>query len=223
MASHAKPDVLGTIAREGVVPVFYDPDVEIATAVADTLVAGGISTIELTNRGDGAIGVLAELIGHAHRNLPELIVGAGSIVDGSTAAHVIDLGVNFVFAPNFSPEVASACSLRNIPYVPGCGSMSEILTAYRAGCDFVKLFPANSVGGPAFLTAVRAPCPWVRAIPTGGVDPTVESLRSWYEAGAPAVGMGSKLVPDHLIAEKDFDGLKALVDATVAAVAEARS
>jgi 2-dehydro-3-deoxyphosphogluconate aldolase/(4S)-4-hydroxy-2-oxoglutarate aldolase len=222
LASHTKLEVLSTIAREGVVPVFYDPDVAVTAEVATTLVAGGISTIEFTNRGDGALDVFAGLIRDARRRLPELIVGAGSIVDGATAAHVIDLGASFVFGPSFSPEVASACHLRNVPYVPGCGTMTEILAAYRAGCDYVKLFPAASIGGPAFLEAVRAPCPWVRAIPTGGVEPTVESLRPWYRAGAPAVGMGSNLLPRALLDARDFEGLRALVDGTVAAITEAR-
>jgi len=205
-----------------VIPVFYDSDAAVTMEVATTLLAGGISTIEFTNRGDGALGVLADLVRDARHRLPELIVGAGSIVDGATAAHVIDLGANFVFGPSFSPDVAGACHLRNVPYVPGCGTMTEILAAYRAGCDYVKLFPAASIGGPAFLEAVRAPCPWVQAIPTGGVEPTVESMRSWYRAGAPALGMGSKLLPKRLVDAKDFDGLREQVDATVAAIAEAR-
>jgi 2-dehydro-3-deoxyphosphogluconate aldolase / (4S)-4-hydroxy-2-oxoglutarate aldolase len=223
VAVRTKADVLRTIADEGVVPVFYNPDIEVATEVATALVEGGITTLEFTNRGDGAIDVIERLIRSTRRRLPELVVGAGSIVDGATAAHVIDAGASFVFAPSFSADVAAACNLRNIPYVPGCGTVTEILAAYRAGCDLVKLFPAGSLGGPAFLSAVRAPCPWVRAIPTGGVEPTVDSLRSWYRAGAPAVGMGSKLFPRRIIEERDMDGLRALVTSTVAAVAEARN
>ena len=222
MAARSKADVLLTVADEGVVPVFYNADLDLVTGVAAALVAGGISTLEFTNRGDGAIDVMDRLIGYARRHLPELIVGAGSIVDGATAAHVIDIGASFVFAPGFSADVAKACNLRNVPYVPGCGTVTEILTAYQAGCDLVKLFPAGSLGGPGFLSAVRAPCPWVRAIPTGGVDPTVDSLRSWYRAGAPAVGMGSKLFPKRIIEERDFDGLRALIASTAAAVVEAR-
>ncbi len=223
MAGRTKLEVLDAIVRDGVVPVFFSPDVDVAREVAGALVAGGLSTLEFTNRGDGAIAVLAELIAQSRDRLPELIVGAGSVIDGATAAHVIDLGANFVFGPGFSAEVAGACNLRNIPYIPGCGTVTEILAAYRAGCDVVKLFPAGSLGGPAFLEAVRAPCPWVRAIPTGGVEPTVDSLRSWYRAGAPAVGMGSKLLPSGLVDERDFDGLRARIEATVAAVAEART
>ena len=222
MARRTRIEILNAIVHDGVVPVFYDPDVDVTREVAKALVVGGLSTIEFTNRGDGAVDVLAELIAQSRDSLPELIVGAGSIVDGATAAHVIDLGANFVFAPSFSREVARACHLRNVAYVPGCATMTEILDAYRVGCDFVKLFPASSIGGPGFLEAVRAPCPWVQAIPTGGVEPTVESLRSWYQAGAPAVGMGSKLLPKRLVEAQDTDGLRSLVETTVGAVAEAR-
>lgn len=218
-----KTEVLETISREGVVPVFHHSDADVVVEVARALVAGGLTTFEFTNRGDGAIKVLGDLVERTRHALPELIVGAGSIVDEASAAHVIDVGANFVFAPNFSADVAMACHVRNVPYVPGCGTLTEILDAYRAGCDLVKLFPANSIGGPAFLSAVRAPCPWVRAVPTGGVEPTVDSLRPWYEAGAPAVGMGSKLLPKDLVESRGFDALAEQVAATVAAVDEARS
>ena len=87
----------------------------------------------------------------------------------------------------------------------------------------VKLFPAESLGGPAFLSAVRAPCPWVRAIPTGGVEPTVASLKAWFDAGAPAVGMGAKLLPEELVAAGDWDAIERRVSETVAAVAQARA
>ena len=223
MASHSKAEVLATISREGVVPVFYNADVEVAKEVARRLVAGGISTIEFTNRGDGAVRVFAGLIAWARKELPELVVGVGTVTQAATAVHVLDLGANFVFAPNLNPEVAAVCNERNIPYVPGCGTLSEIQQAYRLGCDVVKLFPAGEVGGPAFLKAVRAPCPWVRAVPTGGVEPTVESLKGWYDAGAPAVGMGSRLLTKVLIANKDWDALERKVADTVAAVAAARS
>lgn len=223
MAGHTKSAVLSTIESDGVVPVFYNADLDLTKEVAQRLVAGGIHTIEFTNRGDGAIEVFADLARWARRELPDLIVGAGSVSEAATAAHLIDLGTNFVFAPSLNPEVAAVCNARNVPYVPGCGTLTEIQTAYRLGCDVVKLFPAGSIGGPAFLSAVRAPCPWVRGIPTGGVEPTVESMGAWFEAGAPAVGMGSKLLRKELIAERDFDGIEEAVANAVAAVAEARS
>jgi 2-dehydro-3-deoxyphosphogluconate aldolase/(4S)-4-hydroxy-2-oxoglutarate aldolase len=223
MTAHTKADVLVTISQDGVVPVFYNPDIEVTKEVARRLLAGGIRTIEFTNRGDGAVAVFAELIRWARKELPDLVVGVGSVTEATTAGHVIDLGANFVFAPSLSAEVAAVCNGRNIPYVPGCGTLTEIQAAYRLGCDVVKLFPADSIGGPSFLKAVRAPCPWVRAVPTGGVDPTVDSLKAWFEAGAPAVGMGSKLLTKELIVQQDWDGLEQKVAETVAAVAAARS
>ena len=223
MATHPKAEVLATIRADGVVPVFYDADIEVTREVARRVVAGGISTIEFTNRGDGAVRVFAELIAWARRELPELVVGVGTVTQAATAVHVIDLGANFVFAPNLDSEVAAACNQRNIPYVPGCGTLTEIQSAYRLGCDMVKLFPADAIGGPPFLKAVRAPCPWVQAVPTGGVEPTVESLRAWYDAGAPAVGMGSRLLPKDLITGGDWDALGQQVANAVAAAAAARS
>lgn len=223
MAAHAKVEVLATIRRDGVVPVFYDSDIDTTREVARRLVAGGISTIEFTNRGDGAVEVFADLVRWARRELPQLIVGVGSVTQAPTAGHVIDLGANFVFAPNLSADVSVICNERNIPYVPGCGTLSEIQAAYRLGCDFVKIFPAGPIGGPSFLSAVRAPCPWIQAVPTGGVDPTVESMKSWYDAGAPAVGMGSKLISKELLARGDWDALENKVRATASAVAQARN
>ena len=223
MASHSKAHVLSTIYRDGVIPVFYNADIEVTREVARRIVAGGLSTIEFTNRGDGAIEVFAELIRWARRELPELIVGVGSVGEATTAGHVIDLGANFVFAPCLAAEVAGVCNGRFIPYVPGCCTLTDIPRAYRFGCDVVMLFPAGSMGGPAFLSAVRAPCPWVQAVPTGGVEPTVESMRAWFDAGAPAVGMGSKLLPRAMIEARDWASIEQQVAATVAAVAAARN
>ena len=222
MAGHTKSAVLSTIESDGVVPVFYNADLELTKEVARQLVAGGIHTIEFTNRGDGAIEIFADLARWARQDLPDLIVGAGTVSEAATAVHLIDLGASFIFAPSLNAEVAAVCNARNVPYVPGCGTLTEIQTAYRLGCDVVKLFPAGSIGGPSFLSAVRAPCPWVRGIPTGGVDPTVESMGAWFKAGAPAVGMGSKLLRKELISARDFDGIEEAVSDAVAAVAEAR-
>ncbi|NNE97230.1 MAG: bifunctional 4-hydroxy-2-oxoglutarate aldolase/2-dehydro-3-deoxy-phosphogluconate aldolase [Acidimicrobiales bacterium] len=222
MASHSKASVLETIRHDGIVPVFHDADPTTCTEVAARVVAGGLSTLEFTNRGDGAMGRFQHLLQWASMNHRGLVLGVGSIVDPGTAAHAIDLGANFVFAPSFSAEVATVCNRRNIPYVPGCGTVTEVQRAYEAGCDIVKLFPAGQLGGPAFLKALRAPCPWVQAIPTGGVEPTEASLGAWYGAGAAAVGIGSKLLPSAMVTSGDWAGLESSVADAVAAVAAAR-
>lgn len=223
MAPHSKADVLAAMERDGVIPVFNHSDVAITTEVARCIVAGGLSTFEFTNRGEGALDVFAEFVTWARAELPDLVVGIGTVTESVAAVRAIDLGADFVFAPSLSGAVAVVCNSRDVPYVPGCGTVTEIQTAHDLGCHMVKLFPAESLGGPAFLSAVRAPCPWVRAIPTGGVEPTVASLKAWFDAGAPAVGMGAKLLPRELVAAGDWDAIERRVSETVAAVAQARA
>lgn len=223
MAVHSKTTVLSTIRADGIVPVFHHADQDVCREVASRVVAGGISTLEFTNRGDGAMERFADLHRWASTSLPSLVLGVGSVIDPGTAARAIDIGANFVFAPSFSSEVAKVCNRRNITYVPGCGTVTEIQRAYEAGVDVVKLFPAHQLGGAAFLRALRAPCPWVQAIPTGGVESEVDSLRTWFDAGAPAVGMGSKLLPAEMISTHDWGGLEEKVASAVSAVATARN
>lgn len=222
MATCSKARVLEAIETDGVIPVFYSADPNVMQAVARSVFSGGLSTLEITNRGDGAVELMADVLAWARDQLPSLIVGAGSVVEAATAAYLIDVGVNFVFGPCLSAEVAAVCHERNVPYVPGCGTMTEIQAAYRLGCDMVKLFPAGAIGGPSFLRAARAPCPWIRAIPTGGVEPTVESLQVWFDAGAPAVGMGSKLIAKTAVAAGDWAEIERAVSRAVTAVAAAR-
>ncbi|HEY6629522.1 MAG TPA: bifunctional 4-hydroxy-2-oxoglutarate aldolase/2-dehydro-3-deoxy-phosphogluconate aldolase [Acidimicrobiia bacterium] len=223
VAAHPKARILARISADGVVPVFYDGDIDLTKEVASRLVAGGLSTLEFTNRGDGAVAVFAQLVQWAHLELPALAIGMGSVIEAGTAGQAIDAGADFVFAPSLSAEVAAVCHARNVPYIPGCGTVTEILAAYRLGCDLVKLFPAGSLGGPTFLSSIRAPCPWIQAVPTGGVEPTVDSMKAWFDAGAPAVGMGSKLLPPQMIADEDWSGLQERIVATVAAVKTARA
>ena len=223
MAPHNNADVLATMERDGVVPVFNDADVGITKEVARCVVAGGLSTFEFTNRGEGALEVFAEFGKWATVELPDLIVGVGTVTEPDAAERAIELGANFVFAPSLSGAVAAVCTSRGILYVPGCGTVTEIQTAHDLGCQMVKLFPAEALGGPAFLNAVRAPLPWVRAIPTGGVEPTVASMKAWFDAGAPAVGMGSKLLPRDLVAVGDWAAIERRVAEAVAAVEQARA
>ena len=203
-------------------PVFNHPDIDVNRGVAQRIVAAGLSTIEFTLRGDEAMSAFAAFNEWARTELPGLSVGVGSVSNAAAAAEAIDLGATFVFAPYMDAEVAATCRARAVAYMPGCATVTEIQAARRLGCDVVKLFPAGSIGGPGFLRAIRAPCPWIRAVPTGGVEPTVESLTAWFDAGAHAVGMGSKLLPSDLIENRDWDAVQAQITATVAAVAEAR-
>lgn len=186
------------------VPVYYNSDIKVAKQVVRACYKGGVRVFEFTNRGDFAHEVFGELVKYAERECPELILGAGSVVDAATAALFIQLGANFIVGPLFNPEIAKVCNRRLIPYVPGCGSVSEIGFAQEAGCDLCKIFPAGNVGGSSFVKNIKAPMPWTLLMATGAVEPTEENLAAWFKAGVTCVGMGSKLFPKEAITSGDW-------------------
>lgn len=203
MARNNKLDVLNKMASAPMVPVFYNKDTEIAKGVVKACYDGGVRLFEFTNRGDFAHEVFAEVSKFVAKECPEMALGVGSIVEPATAALYMQLGADFVVGPLFNPEVAKVCNRRGVPYVPGCGSVSEIGFAQEAGCDVCKLFPGD-VLGPKMVKGLLAPMPWSKIMVTGGVEPTEQNLSSWFQAGVFAVGMGSKLFPKDKIAEKDW-------------------
>ena len=204
MAQHTRLHVLNTMVETGLIPVFYHPNVDTAKKIVDACIAGGVRVIEFTNRGDFAINVFTELRQHYAKVTPELVMGIGSVIDAPTAALYIANGADFVVGPILNAEAARLCNRRKIAYSPGCGSVSEISQAEELGVEIVKIFPGDTVGGPAFVKAVKGPCPWTRIMPTGGVDATEESIRAWFEAGVTCVGIGSKLITKQRVQAGDF-------------------
>ena len=203
MARFDKTTVLAKIAATGIVPVFYNGDAEVAKQVVKACYEGGVRAFEFTNRGDFAHEVFAEVVKFAARECPDMAVGVGSVVDAPTASLYIQLGACFVVGPLFNPDVAKVCNRRLIPYTPGCGSITEVGMAQEMGCDLCKVFPGD-VLGPKFVKGLMAPMPWSKIMVTGGVEPTVENLSSWFKAGAFAVGMGSCLFPKAVVASADW-------------------
>ncbi|MFG6427400.1 MAG: bifunctional 4-hydroxy-2-oxoglutarate aldolase/2-dehydro-3-deoxy-phosphogluconate aldolase [Muribaculaceae bacterium] len=204
MARNNKLSVLNKMAAAPMVPVFYHKDAEVAKAVVKACYDGGVRLFEFTNRGDFAHEVFAEVSKFVAEECPEMALGVGSIVEPATAALYMQLGADFVVGPLFNPEVAKICNRRGVPYVPGCGSISEIGFAQEAGCDVCKLFPGD-VLGPKMVKSLLAPMPWSKIMVTGGVEPTEENLSSWFKAGVFAVGMGSKLFPKETIAAANWN------------------
>ncbi|MDR2139680.1 MAG: bifunctional 4-hydroxy-2-oxoglutarate aldolase/2-dehydro-3-deoxy-phosphogluconate aldolase [Tannerella sp.] len=204
MARFTKLQTLETMVRTGLIPVYYHPDGKTVQHAVKACYDGGVRVFEFTNRGDFAQDVFAEVVRFAASECPELILGIGSIVDAGTAALYLQTGAGFVVGPLFNPEVAKVCNRRSVPYIPGCGSVSEIGFAQEAGCDVCKIFPAGSVGGPSFVKNVRAPMPWTMLMATGSVEPTEENLAAWFKAGVTCVGMGSMLFPKEAVNAGDW-------------------
>lgn len=185
---------MAKIKQAPMVPVYYNGDLDTACSVLRACYDGGVRAFEFTNRGDFAHEIFAPLVKFAARECPEMAVGVGSVVDPATAALFIQCGACFVVGPLFNPEVARVCNRRQVAYVPGCGTISEVGFAQEAGCELCKVFPGD-VLGPKFVKGLLAPMPWSKLMVTGGVEPTAENLESWFKAGVYCVGMGSKLFP----------------------------
>ena len=203
MARHYKTEAVARIMDLGLVPLFYDPDPDTCSAVADAVFASGCHCIEFTNRGEGALPAFAAVVERARRD-PNAMAGAGSINDAETAAQFLAHGADFIVGPGFSEGVARLCNRHQVLYIPGCGTVTEVLTAAEHGAQLIKIFPADALGGPAFIKALKGPLPWLKAVATGGVKATPQSIKEWFAGGAQAVGLGSDLIGKDVLAKKQF-------------------
>ena len=174
-------------------PLYYHADVALGKDILRACHAAGGRLLEFTNRGDFAHETFRELSLYARAELPEMVLGVGSINDAATAALYLQLGADFIVSASLREDVALICNRRKVPYLPGCASLTEIGRAEELGCEIVKLFP-GSVYGPEFIKAVSGPQPWTSIMPTGGVTTALDSLTGWFEAGAVCVGLGSALI-----------------------------
>jgi 2-dehydro-3-deoxyphosphogluconate aldolase / (4S)-4-hydroxy-2-oxoglutarate aldolase len=204
MARFSRIEVGLKMKETGLVPVFYNADAEVCKRVVKACYDGGVRLFEFTNRGDFATLIFAELNKWAQQEYPEMIMGVGSVVDEGTAAMYIALGANFIVSPLIDEATARVCNKRKIAWSPGCGTVTEIGRAHELGAEVVKIFPGSEVGGPGFVKAVKGPMPWTSIMPTGGVSPTEENLKLWFEAGVTCVGMGSKLFPKDVLANENY-------------------
>ncbi len=216
MSGKTRNDIVREIEACGVVAVIRLRESGKLRAVIDALVEGGVRALEVTMTVPGAV----EMIGQLSGTLPDgFLLGAGTVLDPGTAERVILAGAQFVVSPVFRPAIIDACHRHDVPAMPGCFTPTEILTAWEAGADIVKVFPATALG-PGYIKDVRAPLPEVKLLPTGGVTP--DNAGEWIEAGAVAVGVGTALLDKRAIETGDFDVIAANARRLVASVARAR-
>jgi 2-dehydro-3-deoxyphosphogluconate aldolase/(4S)-4-hydroxy-2-oxoglutarate aldolase len=223
MAKFTRIQVAMTMAETGLVPLFFNHDAGTCKEVIAACYEGGAKVFEFTNRGEFAHEVFASVRKWANEKCSGMIIGAGSVPDAATAALFIQMGADFIVSPFLNPEIARTCNRRKVMWIPGCGTMTEISEAEELGAEIVKIFPGNAVGGPSFVKAVKGPCPWTAIMPTGGVDPSEENLKEWFDAGVTCVGIGSLLITDKLVKSGDWKGLSDKVKRTLAIINKLRT
>lgn len=219
MARFTRISVYNVLLNTKMVPVFYNNDLDVSKHVLKACYDGGVRAFEFTNRGDFAHEIFGELNKWAAKECPDMILGIGSIVDAATAALFLQLGANFVVGPLLNAEVFKVCNRRQVAYIPGCGSVSEVGYAQELGAEFVKIFPGDVVG-TAFVKGVKAPMPWSNLMVTGGVAPNEENLTKWFQSGVACVGMGSNLFPKEVIAAKEWHKVTELCKHTLSIIAK---
>lgn len=193
MAQYSRLEVAQVMKDTGLVPLFFNSDIEVSKKVLKACYDGGARLLEFTARGDFALEVFTELTKYAIAELPGMIMGVGSVTDAAAASLYMQMGANFIVTPVLREDIALVCNRRKVLWSPGCGSLTEIARAEELGCEIVKLFPGG-IYGPDFVKAIKGPCQWTSIMPTGGVSPTKENLEGWFNAGVTCVGMGSKLI-----------------------------
>jgi len=207
MAKFSRLEVAEVMSRTGLVPLFYDSNIEISKQVVKACYDGGARLLEFTARGDFAHEVFGELNKFVLKHMPEMIMGVGSVTDAASASRFMALGANFIVTPVLREDIALVCNRRKVLWSPGCGSLTEIARAEELGCEIVKLFPGG-IYGPDYVKAIKGPQPWTNIMPTGGVSPTKENLEAWFKAGVTCVGMGSKLIKKDTSGNYDLSAIQ---------------
>jgi len=169
MARFSRIEVAQKMKEQGMVPLFYHPDIELGKKVLKACYLGGARLLEFTNRGDYAHEVFNTLNKYCEKELPEMIMGVGSVTDAGAASLYLQIGANFVVTPVLREDIATVCNRKKVLWSPGCGSLTEICKAEELGCEIVKLFPGATYG-PGFVKAIKGPQPWTSVMPTGGVS-----------------------------------------------------
>jgi 2-dehydro-3-deoxyphosphogluconate aldolase/(4S)-4-hydroxy-2-oxoglutarate aldolase len=202
-------DLAVALRGQRALPLFTCGDPAAGVRVLEALHAAGFWIVEFTNRAPGNVDVFRTLVAEAGRRLPGLVLGAGTILDVAQAEAFQAAGAAFIVAPHLDEDVGRWCAARDVPWCPGTGTVTEMMRAHRLGAAIIKVFPADALGGPAFLKAIRGPLPWLPLMPSGGVSLDPGNLRDWFAAGAHCVGIGSQFVDAATIAAGRFDEITA--------------
>lgn len=213
--------IIKRITEQGVLPLYFHKDATVSVEVLKALYAAGIRAVEYTNRGEEALDNFKLLKETRDQELPEMLLGIGTIKRKKDAKAYIKAGADFIIAPGIIEEVAEAVHKEEMLWIPGCMTPTEIIRAEEAGAKMVKLFPGNLLG-PGFVSAIKELFPGISFMPTGGVEVSKDNLMGWFKSGVVAVGMGSKLITKEILENKDYATLVSKTKEAIALVNEVR-
>lgn len=214
--------IIKKIAEQGMLPLYFHPDPTVSVEVLKALYAAGIRAVEYTNRGEAALDNFKLLKETRDSELPELLLGIGTIKRKKEAKAFMKAGADFIIAPGMIEEVAETVHKEEMLWIPGCMTTTEIIRAEDAGAKLIKLFPGNLLG-PSFVSAIKELFPDLYFMPTGGVEVSKDNLTGWFKSGVVAVGMGSKLITKEILANKDYSQLASKTKEAIALVNEVRN
>lgn len=220
MNTFSNDTIQQAMISSGMIPVFYHADIEIAKGVLDASYKGGVRVFELTNRGENAFQIFTQLLTHAQQ-YPDLMLGIGTLMNAAVTQKYIDAGAHFIVSPIMKPEMATVCLKADKLWIPGCATLTEIVTAKDLGAKVIKIFP-GSVLGPGFVSSIMPVVPGLQLMPTGGVEPTETNLSAWFKAGVVCVGMGSQLFTKDIIETKNWERLQQSVADALAIIRKIR-
>jgi len=223
MSNFSRHEVVENLLYNRIVPILHHSDVKQTIDVITACYEGGLKVFEFTNRSDLAHEVFSEVSKQIRRKTPDVLIGAGSIVDPGTTSLYIQLGADFIVSPVMNPQMGDICNSRKITWIPGAGTLTEILEADKCGADIVKVFPANHLGGPEYIKSIKGPCPWLVLMATGSISTDRETITSWLKSGAHCLGLGSQLFTKDILERKNYQGLTAKVKTIMQLVQDLRN
>jgi 2-dehydro-3-deoxyphosphogluconate aldolase/(4S)-4-hydroxy-2-oxoglutarate aldolase len=217
----SKEQIITEMKRTGIVPLFTHDNASDAQQVLQAAYEGGIRTFEFTNRRSNSFEVFKHLVTQ-RQHYPELMLGIGTVMDALTTQKFIDAGADFIISPILKTEMAEVCHRNNKLWIPGCATLTEIVTAKEHGAGVIKVFP-GSVLGPSFVSSIMPVVPDLKLMITGGVEPTEQNLSSWFKAGAMCVGMGSQLFTKEILEHRNWKLLKQRIEESIKLVQSIRT
>lgn len=211
---------INQVTAQGLVPVFYHADESICLNILDSCYRAGLRVFEFTNRGANALTTFGTLKKAIEQHYSGMLLGAGTIFSAEDAHRFIRAGADFIVSPALVHAMNEVQS--NVPWVPGCATVSEVHQARLLGANLIKVYPGDLLG-PGFIKSVKAVMPAVALMPTGGVEPTKENLSAWFKAGVACVGMGSKLLSEQDIQTKNWKAIEQKIATVLSLIEEIRN